>query len=258
MGLITEKITSKSAAIANSITNYCGAVSGGAFDPLSQSGMQFWYKSDGVWWQDSGRTTLATAQNDPIGAMDDYSGNARHALQAVAGSRPLVNLAQQNGYRAALTDGVDDTLAPAAGITLGSNGTLICVYNTAQVTGQRAPFSDNPSSKYYWHSSATNFYGFFDTGFHRNSTQAALSGIQIVVWTVDSAGTTGKIYRNGSQVGGDVVIGNVSWTVLSFFSGTAGFVVGNFLEAYGYNVTLDATALANHFNGYLNPKYLVY
>lgn len=61
------------------------------FDILTLSPF-VWFKSDGVLWQDSGRTTPVTANNDPVGAWDDASGNGRHATQA--STRPTYKTAQ--------------------------------------------------------------------------------------------------------------------------------------------------------------------
>jgi hypothetical protein len=58
------------------------------FAPTDLTGLQFWFKADGTLWQDSARTTAATADADPVGAWDDASGNANNATQATAGTRP--------------------------------------------------------------------------------------------------------------------------------------------------------------------------
>lgn len=61
-------------------------------------------------FQDSGLTTLALADTDPVGGWKDKSGNARHVLQATAGKRPLLKLAIQNGLPIIRSDGTDDFL----------------------------------------------------------------------------------------------------------------------------------------------------
>ena len=83
-------------------------------DPTTLPSLSGWWKGDGVLWQDSGRTTPATANDHPVGAWDDASGNARHALQVTAGKRPLLKTAAQNGRSIVLADGVDDFLATGA------------------------------------------------------------------------------------------------------------------------------------------------
>lgn len=76
-------------------------------------GATVWWKGDGDYWQDSARTTRALADGDPIGSWDDASGNSRHALQATAGSRPLLKLGANglNGHAVVRFDGTDDRLS---------------------------------------------------------------------------------------------------------------------------------------------------
>jgi hypothetical protein len=71
-----------------------------------------WYRVElGHVWQDVAGTVPAVNDNDPIGRIDDQSGNGFHMIQATAGFRPLLKLGIQNGKPAALFDGVDDFLA---------------------------------------------------------------------------------------------------------------------------------------------------
>lgn len=82
-------------------------------------------------WQDSARTTPATADGDPLGAVDDLSGSARHATQATAAKRPTLKLAIKNGLPVVRHDGVDDYLQTPL-FTLNQPKT---VYVVAQKTG---------------------------------------------------------------------------------------------------------------------------
>lgn len=66
----------------------------GSFDPLSlfSGGEQgAWYDPSDLstLWQDSARTTPVTADGQPVGCIDDKSGNGNHLKQATAGARPL-------------------------------------------------------------------------------------------------------------------------------------------------------------------------
>lgn len=63
-------------------------------------------------WQDSARTVPVTAHGDPVGAIDDKSGNGNHAIQASAGLRPLYQDDASGRYL--LFDGVDDWLRNSA------------------------------------------------------------------------------------------------------------------------------------------------
>lgn len=60
------------------IALFLGGSDGGWYDPSDISTL----------WQDSARTTPVTASGQPVGAMDDKSGNGRHLLQATAAARP--------------------------------------------------------------------------------------------------------------------------------------------------------------------------
>lgn len=66
------------------------------FDPLTVTGLVGWYKSDGVLYQDSARTTLVTADGDPVGSWSDASGLGNHLLQATSGLRPTYKTGQLN------------------------------------------------------------------------------------------------------------------------------------------------------------------
>lgn len=66
----------------------------------------------GTLWQDSARTVPVTADGDPVGAIDDKSGNGRHATQATASARPLYRAS--SGLRWLEFDGVDDTMSAGA------------------------------------------------------------------------------------------------------------------------------------------------
>ena len=59
-------------------------------------------------WQDAARTIPVTKHNDPVGFVEDLSGNGNHAMQTVSASRPVY---QTDGILHWLYfDGVDDTL----------------------------------------------------------------------------------------------------------------------------------------------------
>lgn len=73
--------------------------------------LEAWYDPSDIstLWQDSARTTAVTTAGDPVGAIDDKSGNARHLLQATAGSRPTYQV-DGNSRPYLLFDGSDDII----------------------------------------------------------------------------------------------------------------------------------------------------
>lgn len=63
---------------------------GGTFSPLALSPLAWFDSSDlTTLFQDSAMTTPVTANNDPVGAIRDKSGNNRHLTQGTALARPL-------------------------------------------------------------------------------------------------------------------------------------------------------------------------
>lgn len=66
-----------------------------------------WEYAGGTLWQDSARTTAVTANNDPVGAMDDLSTGGNHLLQGTAGARPTYKTGQINSRPALSFDGGD-------------------------------------------------------------------------------------------------------------------------------------------------------
>lgn len=100
--------------IANNIWRATKGTGGGlAFNPLSLNPITFHDISDiTTLFQDSAMTISVTANNDPVGAVVDKSGNAHHLLQATAGARPLYKVS--GGLAWLEFDGVDDFLKATA------------------------------------------------------------------------------------------------------------------------------------------------
>jgi hypothetical protein len=72
---------------------------GGWWDPSDRSTL----------WQDQGGTIPVNAPGDPVGRIDDKSGNAVHLVQAAAAQRPTYQI-DSNGRPYLLLDGIDDAL----------------------------------------------------------------------------------------------------------------------------------------------------
>src|SRR5262245_63972414 len=90
-----------------------GASSGG-LTPDQVSGLRLWLKSDTQTYQDSGFSTPATADGDPVGGWKDQSGGARDVTQATSASRGTLKLSQVNGKPVVRFDGTDDFLEGVA------------------------------------------------------------------------------------------------------------------------------------------------
>jgi hypothetical protein len=91
------------------------------FSPLSVTSAtcQLWLDAAdaATRFQNSGLTTPAVLDNDPIGGFKDKSGFNHHVLQPGTTSRPLLKLAVQNGLPVVRSDGVDDNLKCAFTLT---------------------------------------------------------------------------------------------------------------------------------------------
>ena len=96
---------SRSMGGLNPLSLFAGGLKGVWYDPSDLATV----------WQDSGRTTPGVV-GQPVGCIDDKSGNGYNAIQATAGSRPIL---RNSGTLYWLEfDGVDDFLASNATVDL--------------------------------------------------------------------------------------------------------------------------------------------
>lgn len=122
------------------LTAFRGAASGGP-PVIAGATLKFWLAGDvaATLWQDSGRTTHATADNDPVGDWDDGSLTAANVSQAVSGNKPALKLAAMNGLNVVRFSGAGGNTKYLLSATLGAwgttNGTLFAVWR-GNVTGQ--------------------------------------------------------------------------------------------------------------------------
>ncbi|WP_172332551.1 hypothetical protein [Mangrovicoccus sp. HB161399] len=78
-------------------------------------------------WQDSAGTIPVTADGDPVGRMDDKSGNGNHLLQATAAARPVYHTS--GGLHWLSSDGVDDRLICTLASSASALGLMACAAN---------------------------------------------------------------------------------------------------------------------------------
>ncbi len=115
--------------------------SGAEFTPAEIPGLALWLDASdaSTLFQDAAATTPATATSDPVGAWLDKSGNARHATQATAGSRPTRSVAINTRSAVLLANGAVQRLT-ANGVymdALGDNtNKRITILATLQSSGQ--------------------------------------------------------------------------------------------------------------------------
>lgn len=91
--------------------------------PADITGLRAWFRGDGTKWADVARTTPVTTT---IGAWDDDSSNANHAIQATSSRRPQTG-ASINGIPTVRFDGTSDFLTTTVEIsdTLASVFTVV-------------------------------------------------------------------------------------------------------------------------------------
>jgi hypothetical protein len=119
--------------------------SGGGFSPSQIAGLALWLRADLGVYQDTGLTTPAVADGDPVGGWQDQSGTGNHALQATAGKRPLLKLAIQNGQPVLRFDATNDFLQATLVSTLTQPYTGFLVCKTTNV-GRGDAFYDGPAA----------------------------------------------------------------------------------------------------------------
>jgi len=151
--------------------------SGAEFTPTEIPGLALWLDASdaATLFQDAAATTPATATSDPVGAWLDKSGNARHATQSLAASRPVVG-----------------SLGSGRGLVFDSNDSLLSLAAMSDIIGS---FSSSPASTIAF--IALNSSG--AAGFTMGSDNAA-NGRFLVSNSFDAAG--GSFFDVAGSSGG--------------------------------------------------------
>jgi hypothetical protein len=171
---------------------------GGSWVPSDKTGLLAWYKGDGTLWQDSARTTGATADTDPVGSWDDESGNAEHLTQGTSANRPTLQTAELNSLAVVRGDGTNDALGLTDLGTL-TDATIAVLFKSA--TTGRWPMSFQGGAMGIQHEGATSvrFRGWgVDTTGSNNVTVTVTSNWRWVLFKVVSGGT-GTCYVDGTS-----------------------------------------------------------
>lgn len=137
-------------------------------------------------YQDSGFTTAATADGDPVGGWKDLSTNALHMTQGTSGNRPLLKIVSSKNE--ILFDGSNDSMRASGGFpVLASNFTIASWYKW-EATGQtnkylltaRTLAADLYAIIYGFTSQKFEFYSEAYTG--TNPRTALTTSINDTVW----------------------------------------------------------------------------
>lgn len=197
-----------------------------------------WFKADGTLWQDSGRTTPATADGDPVGAWDDASGNAGHAVQAASGARPTLKTAIVNGKPVLRGDGVDDRLFAPVSADASKTIWVVARYSGVAVTSAvLGSHGTSHESQLYHNSAGTWRYYSPDTDFGGTPSSwsriclryASAASLDVYIGNVlagsldphddFSTGTTMTLL--GGPVGGSLFTGDVAEVIVASAAVTA-------------------------------------
>jgi hypothetical protein len=229
------------------------------FSPADISGLKLWLKADGTLWQDSARTTPASADGDPVGAWDDASGEGNHVLQTTNGLRPLLKINIVNGEPAVLFDGSDDYLDGSYAAAVPQPRTLFLVVRSAnpQFTITDST-SGNRNIVQTMHDGAGHRQQMY-AGTGPLTGTAGLSTTNFFLLTVKFNGASSAAWHNGAaDISGDA--GNLSVANGPRFGAnvTPGqYWPGYIAEVLDYAAELSA-ANREAVEDYLNDKYAIY
>jgi hypothetical protein len=226
---------------------------GAAFSPLTIPGLALWLDASdaSTLFQDDAGTTPATADGDVVGYWGDKSGNGKHVTQTVAGQKPLLKTAVQNGRNGIKFDGSDDVLANAS-FALTKPDTLIAAIRTG--TGGGAAVDGVATRQGVFHDSTTTIKLF--AGSSVTVGTASNTTAFICVGVFNGAASYGRV--NAVQ----------SATVNPGTNDMAGIRVGNnpsgsfpynghVLEVIAAQGELSAGVIAS-VEAYLNAKWVVF
>jgi len=206
-----------------------------AFSPRSISGLALWLDASdsSTLFQNSDGTVPATASSDPVGYWGDKSGNARHATQSTAGSRPTVSTAAINSRSALLLDGSNDLLNLGNLASAFPSAATLFVACAPQVGG-------GATTSWSTFSTGGNSWDQYPTSVTYSSVfrAARVNGVPTILPYNGAAYQGSSIiirYRSSSSGWGQFVNGGVSHIAAANYSGA----VNN--SAIGYTIGADTS-----------------
>lgn len=232
--------------------------SGGAaaFSPSDISGLVAWYDSSDLatLWQDSARTTPATANADVIGARDDKSGNGYHLLQTTTANKMTLRTNVLNGHPCVRADGVNDYLVKAFGTSYAQPNTMFQVFDYKSANFEFVFDGTEVANRVLLTGSSPNLI--LSAGTNLAYAQA-LPTTPIIFETL-AKGASSNVTVNGVSK----VTGNAGTNALVGLTLAARYTLGDnaevdFFEELYYNRELTAQETTD-IRVYLNSKWAVY
>lgn len=223
-----------------------------AVSPDTISGILVWLESDYNTFQDTGRTTLATANNDPIASWGNRAATALYATQSTSGSRPLLKTNVLNGLPGILGDDVDDylDLGNLSSYFTGSEGSLYVVYNGNGDT-EYGVLDANPSNDARWQFSGIGLPGVFRNNRFSGSYNNSNTGTHVV--GIRSGGNYSLSYD-----GTALINGATDWaapTINTLFVESGNRFLGGYIFAVLYFTRALTAAEDAQVLLYLKSKY---
>lgn len=227
----------------------CGPAAGG-FSPDQITGLQLWLAADDLTtlFQDSAKTTPVTANNDPIGAWEDKSGNGRDATQATSGLRPTYKTNIANGLPGILHENSSDGgttadlakwLATASFISARPY-TIYLVANTITGHNNRGRSLDGTGANWLLGAYLTPLK------YAHHFAGSSLVGIDGAVGTVYihrcvASGSNSYYYSNNSSPHGDGGSGNPGGLGVGGHTSAGEYAHGHTFELLVYNTAHTST-----------------
>ncbi len=124
-----------------------------SFSPSALSPV-LWVSGDSGTWQNTGKTTPATANGDIVKAWSDRSGNGHDLVQATTGNAPLLAVPGLNGLPGVVFDGSNDIMQAAFTLPQPVYLALVGYWANPGVDFSR-PCDGNTQDTLAWFTSAT-------------------------------------------------------------------------------------------------------
>lgn len=226
-----------------------------AWSPASISGLTSWQRADKDVYQDSGLTTPATADGDPVGGWVDQTGNGNHLVQSTGASRPVLKLTVVNGRNAVRFDGVDDYFLRnvqssdeyTIAVALKFSGTGGLYYVVKNGTGANGHEMANNSGTYFLQ----------NTGVAAQNDGA--TGTDIAIWSARRSAADGADLRKDGAAraitnGSAAIISPTTQMLVGAYTGGLFTYLGDMCEICIWNKKLTDAEIAL-VESYLNLRW---
>lgn len=228
---------------------------GSGDDPSSIADLHRWYKAGQGAYTDAGSTLATNGQT--VQQWNDFSGNASHATQGTAGTRPVFTTGGQNGKPYLRFDGSK---------ALAWDGTeIVGLYFTVFIVGkhdtsQSGWFTDGSSSSnnqnLHIGQSSTTVFRFSTFGASEDLSHTSGS-LNIWACVLNQGAAQKTIWKNGSVATSGGSAAQLTANAGQQLGGNAPNFEGDLYEFIVYARQLDTTEIGSVFT-YLNGDYAIY